>query len=494
MNAEQYKKANTKCFYIIIIAIASAIVFTVISAITAGATIERLAIILFGLIGAIMAINGSFKHPTGKKGASLIIGGATLFYVALVILSDNSSAFSFAFPILLCSVIYLDQELCTKEMIAMAIAFVASCVKSVVLKGSIEMSQLAALAILILTFAACMYVVRNLKAFKNENDYYVGVDAEKTLEAGTAMIDVAGSISSLIDDSKDSLYSLTTLMDSQKFVLGDASTGLEDNNNVINVQTRRIQVVSEKENAARGDREDLASASAGIQRSLKDSVDTVRDLGDRYRAVSEKMQLSTQKARALILKTDNVKKLVEAFSAMSKQAELLSLSASIEASRAGAEGTKLAAVAGELRSFGEKNKIAADKISEIINSFESSVQDIAGTTDNAAASISEQRDMIDRVTYNIQDMEKNAAEVLAHYNSALEQIDSMIAATSEVSDGISSLSSSNQKASSLLEQSFKNADEAAAKFDEFKTILGNIFAQANELVELHQKAQNTTEF
>ncbi len=494
MNAEQYKKANTKCFYIVIIAIAAAVFMTVISAITKGLTIQKIITIVCGLIGIIIAINGSFKHPTGKKGASMIIGGAILFYVVLVILSDNPSAFAFALPILICSVIYLDQEMCTKEIVVISIAYLAGCVKSVIFTGSIDLQQLAALAILILSFASCMYVVRNLKAFKSENDYYVGVDAEKTLEAGTAMIDIAGSISNLIDSSKDNLYGLTTLMESQKFVLNDASTGIEDNNNVINVQTRRIEVVNDRINTAIGDKEDLASASAGIQRSLKDSLGTVNELGEKYRSVSERMTVSTQKTKALVLKVENVKKLVEAFSAMSKQAELLSLNASIEASKAGTEGTKLAQVAGEIRSFADKNRIAADKISEIIGSFETSVQEIAGSTDSAAASIAGQREMVDRVSYNISDMEKNVSEVLSHYTSALEQIDFMISSTSEISDGISSLSSSNQKAKSLLEQSFKNADEAAAKFDEFKTILGNIFSQANELIELHSRAQNTTEF
>ncbi len=494
MNAEQYKKANIKCFYIVIVAIAVAIVFTVIRSITSGFTPANIVIIAGGIVAIIMAINGSFRHPTGKKGAGLIIGGATLFYVLLVILSESTSAFAFAFPILLCSIIYLDRELCRKEMIAIGIAYVVSSAKNYFYKGTLDLTQLSAFAIIILSFVSCRYVVKNLKAFKSENDYYVGVDAEKTMEAGTAMIDIAGSISTLIDESKDILYDLTTIMDAQKFVLNDASTGIEDNINVINVQTRRIQVISEKEKSVTGEREDLASASAGIQRSLKDNLDIANNLSGSYRAVSEKMQSSTQKARALILKVDNVKKLVEAFSAMSKQAELLALNASIEASKAGAEGTKLAAVAGELRSFGDKNKVAADKISEIISSFEASVQDIAVSTDSASDSIAGQREMIDRVCYNLQDMEKNVSEVLSHYSSAQEQIDDIIASTNDISDGISSLSSSNQKAGSLLEQSFKNSDDAAAKFDEFKTILGNIFSQANELVELHNKAQAETEF
>jgi methyl-accepting chemotaxis protein len=494
MNAEQYKKANIKCFYIMIVAIATAIVFTVIHAITSGFTIQRLIIILSGFIAGIITMNGSFKHPTGKKGATLIIGGSTFFYVMLVILSDTPSSFSFAFPVLLCSVIYLDSNLCHKIIFAMGLAYIIGCGKDIYLKGTLSLSQVSGLAILILSFASCLYVIKYLKAFKSENDYYVGVDAEKTMEAGTAMIDIAGSISSLIDESKDSLYGLTTLMDSQKFVLNDAKTSIEDNNNVINVQTRRIQVVGEKEKTVSGEREDLVSASAGIQRALRDNLSSVNDLSDRYRSVSEKMQVSTQKAKALIIKVDNVKKLVEAFAAMSKQAELLALNASIEASKAGNEGTKLAAVAGELRTFGEKNKIAADKISGIIASFEASVQDIANSTDFAAASISQQREMVDRVSYNIQDMEKNVTEVLSHYSSAQEQIDSMISSTIEISGAVSSLSSANQKAASLLEQSFKNSDEAAVKFDEFKTILGNIFAQANELVELHSKAQNNASF
>ncbi len=494
MNVEQLKKANTNCFYIVIVTIACAVVLTIADVITKGFSPSKLAIIISAFLLGLVAINGSFKHPTSGKGSLQIVGSAAIFYAVLVIMSDNPAAFAFALPILLCSVIYLDFKICKYEMIIMGIAFVTSCIKDLITKGRLDISHISGVIILALSFIACVYAVKSLSDFRSENNYYVSAGAEKTLKTGSDMADVAGNISSLIDQSKDKLYDLSTLMDSQKFVLNDAAGSIESNTNVINVQTRRIQVVSDKESAVTIAKEDLESASADIQRSVKESLQVVTDVKDSYRLVSEKSDTASQKAKALMIKVENVKKLIDAFGSMAKQAELIALHASIEASKAGSEGSGLVSVANDVRSYGEKNSAAAAKISEIISAFAVSVQDIIGSTDIASDSISRQSDMLDKVGYNLLGLESKVTEVLSHYNNAHHEMESIMSSSSEIKDSISSLASSNSKAATLLEKSFKTADEADAKFNEFKTILGDVFSQANTLIDLHEKAQSQADF
>ncbi|RKM62182.1 methyl-accepting chemotaxis protein [Butyrivibrio sp. CB08] len=494
MNVEQLKKANTNCFYIVIVTIACAVVLTIADVITKGFTPSKLSIIISALILGLIAINGSFKHPTSAKGSLQIMGSAAVFYAILVIMSDNQAAFAFALPILLCSVIYLDLRICKYEMIVMGIAFITSCIKDLIVLGSLDISHISGIIILTLSFIACIYAVKSLTDFRSENNYYVSAGAEKTLKAGSDMADVAENISVLIDQSKDKLYDLSTLMDSQKFILNDASGSIESNTNVINVQTRRIQVVSDKESAVTVAKEDLESASADIQRSVKQSLNVVTDVKDSYRLVSEKSDTAAQKAKALMIKVESVKKLIDAFGAMAKQAELIALHASIEASKAGSTGSGLVAVANDVRSYGEKNSAAAAKISDIISAFGASVQDIINSTDTASDAISKQSEMLDKVGYNLLGLETKVTEVLSHYNSAHQEMESIMSSSSEIKDSINSLSSANSKAASLLEQSFKTADEAEAKFSEFKTILGDVFSQANTLIDLHEKAQSQADF
>ena len=494
MNVEQLKKANTNCFYIVITTIALGVVITIANIIINGFTIPKLIIVISALVLGLMAINGGFKHPTSSKGSLQIVGAATFFFAIFVIMSDAPISLSFALPILLCSIVYLDLKICRYEIIVMSISFVISFVKDIVTKGSFDISWLPAVVILALSFVACIFSIKSLNEFRNENNYYVSAGAEKTLKTGSDMADIAGNISALIDKSKDNLFDLSKLMEAQKFVLTDASRSIDSNTNVINVQTRRIQVVSEKESAITVASQDLESSSADIQRAVKDSLNMVNDVKSSYKDMTQQSDIAAQKAKALMIKVDSVKKLVDAFGSMAKQAELIALHASIEASKAGAEGSGLVAAANDIRGYGEKNATAATKISDIIAAFSISVQDIINASGNAADLVSKQSEMLDKVGYNLLGLENKVSDVLTNYNSAHQEIESIMSSSSEIRDSIGSLSSSNSKAASLLQQSFDTTDQADEKFNEFKTILGDVFSEANTLVSLHEKALSQAEF
>ncbi|MBE5823974.1 MAG: methyl-accepting chemotaxis protein [Butyrivibrio sp.] len=494
MNVEQLKKANTNCFYIVITTIALGVVITIANIIINGFTIPKLIIVISALVLGLMAINGGFKHPTSSKGSLLIVGSATFFFAIYVLMSDKPISLSFALPILLCSIVYLDLKLCRYEMIVMSISFVVCLVKDIVITKNFDITWFFAVIILVLSFVACFFSIKSLNEFRSENNYYVSAGAEKTLKTGSDMADVAGNISSLIDKSKDNLFELTKLMEAQKFVLTDASRSIDSNTNVINVQTRRIQVVSDKESAITVANQDLESSSADIQRAVKESLTMVTDVKESYREVTQKSDLAAQKAKALMIKVESVKKLVDAFGGIAKQAELIALHASIEASKAGSEGSGLVAVANDIRAYGEKNASAASKISDIIAAFSVSVQDIINASDSSADSISKQSEMLDKVGYNLLGLENKVSDVLSNYNNAHQEIESFLSSSSEIKDSIGSLSSANSKAAALLQQSFDTTDQADEKFNEFKTILGDVFSEANTLIDLHEKAMSQAEF
>ena len=494
MNVEQLKKANTNCFYIVITTISLGVIIALANIIIHGFTIPKLVLIISALICGLVSINGSFKHPTSSKGSLQIVGSATIFFAVFVIISDIPISLSFALPILLCSIVYLDLKICRYEMIIMSVSFVICLVKDCVTKGTFDIAWLPAIFILALSFVACIFSIKSLTEFRNENNYYVSAGAEKTLKTGSDMADIAGNISALIDKSKDNLFDLSKLMEAQKFVLTDASRSIDSNTNVINVQTRRIQVVSEKESAITIASQDLESSSADIQRAVKDSLNVVNDVKNSYKDMTQQSDLAAQKAKALMIKVESVKKLVDAFGGMAKQAELIALHASIEASRAGAEGSGIVAVANDIRGYGEKNATAAAKISEIIAAFSVSVQDIINASGSAADLVSKQSEMLDKVGYNLLGLENKVSDVLTNYNSAHQEIESLMSSSSEIKESIGSLSSANSKAASLLQQSFETTDQADEKFNEFKTILGDVFSEANTLVTLHEEALSQAEF
>ena len=102
--------------------------------------------------------------------------------------------------------------------------------------------------------------------------------------------------------------------------------------------------------------------------------------------------------------------------------------------------------------------------------------------------------MLDKVGYNLLGLESKVTDVLTNYNNAHQEIESIMSSSSEIRESIGSLSSANSKAASLLQQSFETTDQADEKFNEFKTILGDVFSEANTLVSLHEKALSQAEF
>ena len=85
---------------------------------------------------------------------------------------------------------------------------------------------------------------------------------------------------------------------------------------------------------------------------------------------------------------------------------------------------------------------------------------------------SKQSQMLDKVGYNLLGLENKVSDVLSNYNSAHQEIESIMSSSSEIRDSIGTLSSANSKAADLLKQSFDTTDQADEKFNEFKTILG----------------------
>lgn len=484
MNAEQYRRANNSSFWVCLVIFISGLGLTIFNAFKDGLGAGKISIIIAAIVGIMMIAIGNFKFSTIKKGSIFIMGGSTLFYFMLLIVEDNIVYFAFGLPILICSIIYLNVRLCKAGISAIVISFLISCIKTCITTGTLDMVYVPAFITLALAFLACIYTVTLLTKFNEENNAVISENAEKTLDTGNQMAEIANTITDLFNTSQDNMQSLQEIIEAQHSGMQDIASSMESTAQAITNQAQRVQQIQEETTATEQHRKDMTTASENAKNAVEEGVKGISELKEKSKNVSEQSQVTVAATQAVIDKVEEVQKIVGSIMSISKQTNLLALNASIEAARAGEAGKGFAVVANDVRELAEETNTASTQITDIINELNEDVQKAMASIDDTVNSVSEQNNMIESVGENFNCIDENVTEMLSRFSEIGEGMKSIAASTTEINDSISNLSATSQEVASLSNEGVRSSDEAVAQFDEFKGILGNIFQQANKLKDM----------
>lgn len=484
MNSEQYKRANNNSFYVTIIIILSGLLLTVFSLFQYGATIGRISIIIDAFFCAGICALGNFKYPYEKKGSIMIMGGATIFYFVILIAEESLIYFAFGLPILICSIIYLNVRLCKFGISAIIVSFIITCIKNTVVTGKFNLELIPAAITLGLAFIACLCTVTLLTMFNEENNAKITRNAEKTLETGNSMAEIANAITELFNKSQGDMVDLQNIMDAQHAGMQDIASSMESTAQSVTTQAQKVQQIQEETETTEMHRKEMTEASESTQKTVKEGVQVISVLKEKSANVENASKITVEATQAVINKVQEVQKIVGSIMSISKQTNLLALNASIEAARAGDAGKGFAVVANDVRELAEETNTASNEIKGIITELVEDVQKAMASIDDTVKSVAEQNEMIGTVGENFDSINVNVTEMLSRFKEIGEGMKSIAASTTEINDSISNLSATSEEVASLSNQGVKSSDDAVEKFDEFKGILGEIFMQANKLKDM----------
>ncbi len=486
MNAEQYRRANNNSFYVTIVILLSGVGITIFSMFREGISAGPIAILISAVVGGVMVAAGNYKFATEKLGSVLIMSGATIFYFVLLIAEDNIVYFAFGLPILICSIIYLNAKLCKAGILAITISFTVTCLKAYFTTGTLDMVHVPAFLTLGLAFVATVATVTLLCKFNDENNATITQNAEETMETGNKMAEIANTITDLFNDSQQNMVDLQHIIESQHSGMQDIASSMESTAQAITSQAQRVQQIQEETTATEQHRKNMTKASESAQTAVREGVKVIGELKEKSQNVAKQSQVTVEATQAVINKVADVTKIVSSIMSISKQTNLLALNASIEAARAGEAGKGFAVVANDVRELAEETNTASTEITNIINELNEDVQKAMASIDDTVASVSEQNEMIESVGDNFDSINDNVTEMLSRFTEIGEGMKSIAASTTEINDSISNLSATSQEVASLSNEGVSASESAVSKFDDFKTILGNIFQQANKLKDMLQ--------
>lgn len=179
--------------------------------------------------------------------------------------------------------------------------------------------------------------------------------------------------------------------------------------------------------------------------------------------------------------TGNIEQIVQLLGGISKQTAILSLNASIEASKAGSAGRGFMVIAQEIRSLADQSKGSLDMVSQVLSG-------IVQNTENTVDSLADLHPTLHRQTESIQ-YSKEIFETLHHeVASFLEQLTKLQFSVTQLEASQSQLASSMESVSAISEQTSAASQQVLALSQnqmavssKLSQLSSNLDTMANEL-------------
>ena len=291
--------------------------------------------------------------------------------------------------------------------------------------------------------------------------------------AANTVVSHSVQLSSATEETSQSLTQVVTTINEMAQGNSDQASMVQETTNAIaTVNNIVAEAAIKTETAADKAKESLELAMDG-QKAIERQSEKIEENNKYSRIVDESVQLLASKA-------DEIRNIVGVIDNISKQTNLLSLNASIEAARAGDAGRGFAVVADEIRKLAEQSSNSTKKIEDIINDIISSVNDTVNSMEHAREivrdmeiSAEDTRNSFDKIFASVTELAQISHEVYI----ALENINDK---SKDVSDQATNISAVVEEASASMEEISASSEEQLAAME--------TIAQSSE--ELNNVAQD----
>jgi len=140
-------------------------------------------------------------------------------------------------------------------------------------------------------------------------------------------------------------------------------------NSIVTAITQMSSTAYEVANTASNAATNADTATSFIKGTESDVSSTTVEIS----ALSEEMYSATDAVKAVSIRSEDIRKILDVISAIAEQTNLLALNAAIEAARAGDHGRGFSVVADEVRALASKTADSVEEISQVISSLQQEV-------------------------------------------------------------------------------------------------------------------------
>ncbi len=486
MNREQFERANQRGLVVCMIIVLSCALAFIVEGVKDGFNSGRI-FELIAVAASVTVMSVAYaKFRYGRKGAAMIMLGATISYIIVMIVESQVIYSFFGLAILFSSMVYMNKRIVIGGSTVIAIMSIITGIRVAAGRGYLGTDLVMFGIAIILCVVASYFSIGLILTFNQENNATIQEHTETQEKTSHEMGKIANKISKLFEQAQGSVDELEKIIEDTSSGMRDIATSTESTAQAVTDEAQKVSEIRQQTQVADTQREQMIESSNNTKETVGEVSKTIEILRDKARGVRNASNITADSTKAVLNKVDDVQKILGSIMAISKQTNLLALNASIEAARAGEAGKGFAVVADDIRQLSEQTNNASSEITKIIGELTEDANKAMESIDNTVQSVEEQNQVIRETAAAFETIDNNVIELIGNITdigNSMEMIDS---STNEINDNISNLSATSEEVAALSNDGLANAQDAVRKFEDFRKALEGIYKQTKKLKELSE--------
>lgn len=420
--------------------------------------------------------SGAIKHIIGITYGML--------YLFVVFTTTSLLPFTYAFPMFIVIILYMDVRFNILIGIFAFFGNVAYVVYHALTIGytpaeipDVEIRVAA-------TFLTVVFMIITTVAVTRVNDHKLKQIQDKTDETNRLMDNVLATSQEMITNITEITRQMSDLGESVSRVhdsMGEVSSGSTETAESVQVQMQRTEQIQNHIGKVK-------STAAQIELNINDTAQKVvtgREQMDVLVGQVEKSKTANAEVLAkmeeLSAYTSRMNTIIEAISSIADNTEMLALNASIEAARAGESGRGFAVVASQISELANQTQSATSNITSLIENINKELEHVADAVDVVTRSNDANVESSNVVKSNFMGISRGTEDISKRTEELLSIIEDLSLANGGIVENIQTISAITEEISAHANETYNVCDENSKMVDSVRQIVGELNESAQKM-------------
>lgn len=481
MTKEQYRAANSKLFPVIMIILGYFLITFLLAALSGTGTGRvwiQIGVTLFAILISIFAL---IKNRDTKACSVALMGSCAFAYVVIVLLNNNTSVYTYVFPLIITSIAFLNVKLAVwGNILAIAANLLRICI-DYTSEGDYISESIIKIFSLLLVALASITVTRLLIRFNEENMASILEAAKAQESTNQTMAQVADDISAHFTEAMKMVEELKECIDTCNFAMENITESTELTAESIQEQASMCVEIHASSDTAEGEIRSMLEASDRTMQTISEGSAEIHKLKEQAENVATASDATVQVISKLTEQVENVQQFIGTILSIAGKTNLLALNASIEAARAGEAGKGFAVVAEEIRQLSEQTKEASNNITSIIHDLNMGAQSANESIEASASSVHTQNEMIENMRTRFDNIYQEMTSLSSKVKNTEASVNAILASTDTISENITHLSATSEEVAASATEGLRTSERSVENMNSCKEILEEIASLAQKL-------------
>lgn len=424
------------------------------------------------------------KDPETSLMRHIICFAYGILYLFVIFTTTSVAPFTYAFPMFLVIVLYLDVRACTIIGVGATIGNIAQIAYHAMTVGyaSVELPdveiRIAATAI---TSFFLVYATIALKKVSGEKMGQIERKTEEATALSENVLHISGGMISGIEEVSSKVSQLGESMERIHSYMGEVTTGSTET--AESIQQQLIKTEQIQQQIVR-----VKNAAEGIEENMKETTQKIDDGRKQMTALSKQMDKSTNansqvlnQMKALGEYTSQMNTIIETITSIANSTGMLALNASIEAARAGEAGRGFAVVANQISGLASQTKSATVNITELIEHINRELESVETAVDVVTESNKANEESTRRVTESFQGIANGTESVGGRTQELMGIVEELEKANKEIVESIQTISAITEEVSAHASETYSACEDNGLLLESATNVVQDLNRDAEKL-------------